>query len=99
MPAARGQQFESLLHVFSLTVNVTSVFALLIGMFIIYNTFAVAVTQRRTEIGILRALGATRGQILALFVGESAAPASLPRFWGWVSGCSSPRDWQGISAI
>ncbi len=52
--------------------NITSVFALFIGMFIIYNTFAIAVTQRRAEIGILRALGATRGQIRTLFLTESA---------------------------
>ena len=43
-----------------------------IGMFIIYNSFAIAVTQRRSEIGILRALGATRGQIRTLFLAESA---------------------------
>ena len=47
-------------------------FALFIGMFIIYNTFAIAVTERRAEIGILRALGATRGQIRTLFLVESA---------------------------
>jgi hypothetical protein len=41
-------------------------------MFIIYNTFAIAVTQRRSEIGILRALGATRSQIRTLFLAESA---------------------------
>ena len=40
-------------------------------MFIIYNTFQIAVTQRRSEIGILRALGATRRQIRTLFLGES----------------------------
>ena len=43
--------------------NVSSVFALFIGMFIIYNSFSIAVTQRRSEIGILRALGAPRRQI------------------------------------
>jgi ABC-type antimicrobial peptide transport system permease subunit len=41
-------------------------------MFIIYNTFAIAVTERRSEIGILRALGATRQQIRTLFLAESA---------------------------
>ena len=49
--------------VYTMTMNIASVFALFIGMFIIYNSFAIAVTQRRAEIGILRALGATRGQI------------------------------------
>ena len=40
-------------------------------MFIIYNSFSIAVAQRRREIGILRALGASRGQIRTLFLVES----------------------------
>ena len=70
-PSGRGQQFEAMLAAYSMMVNISSAFALFIGMFIIYNAFAIAVTQRRSEIGILRALGATRGQIRALFFGES----------------------------
>src|SRR5436189_820146 len=57
---------------YSMMVGISSLFALFIGMFIIYNTFAIAVTQRRSEIGILRALGATRSQIRTLFLAESA---------------------------
>jgi putative ABC transport system permease protein len=72
-PSGRGQQFESMLAAYSMMVNISSAFALFIGMFIIYNSFAIAVTQRRSEIGILRALGATRRQIRWLFLGESAA--------------------------
>ena len=60
------------MSVYAMTMNIASLFALFIGMFIIYNSFAIAVTQRRAEIGILRALGATRGQIRSLFLGESA---------------------------
>src|SRR5204862_1067020 len=71
-PASRGQSFQSLLRIYNLTLNFSSAFALIIGMFIIYNAFSIAVTQRRGEIGILRALGATRAQIGILFVGESA---------------------------
>ena len=71
-PAGRGQQFEAMLAGYSMMVSISSAFALFIGMFIIYNSFAIAVTQRRSEIGILRALGATRGQIQWLFLGESA---------------------------
>jgi putative ABC transport system permease protein len=71
-PSSRGPEFEATSRIYELGSNITSVFALFIGMFIIYNTFAIAVTQRRAEIGILRALGATRGQIRTLFLSESA---------------------------
>ncbi len=71
-PSGRGQQFEAMLAAYSMMVNISSLFALFIGMFIIYNSFAIAVTQRRSEIGILRALGATCAQIRWLFLGESA---------------------------
>ncbi len=70
-PSSRGEQFEQTSRIYSLASNITSIFALFIGMFIIYNTFAIAVTQRRSEIGILRALGATRSQIRTLFLVES----------------------------
>ena len=52
-PASRGKQFDSVLRLYSMTMSITSLFALFIGMFIIYNSFAIAVTQRRAEIGIL----------------------------------------------
>ncbi len=71
-PSARGRQFESLLRVYTMVMTINSLFALFIGMFLIYNAFSIAVTQRRAEIGILRALGATRGQIRGLFLGEGA---------------------------
>ena len=55
-------------------------------MFIIYNSFAIAVTQRRSEIGILRALGATRGQIRWLFLGESAVTGLIGSLGGLAFG-------------
>ncbi len=70
-PSSRGQQIDSVVRVYSFTANVNSAFALFIGMFIIYNSFSIAVAQRRREIGILRALGASRGQIRTLFLVES----------------------------
>ncbi len=69
-PSSRGQQLDQVLRVYSFTMSVNSAFALFIGMFIIYNAFAIAVTQRRREIGILRALGASRAQIRNLFLLE-----------------------------
>ena len=97
-PSGRGQQFESLLGVYTFAVNVSSMFALFIGMFIIYNSFAIAVTQRRPEIGILRALGATRAQIRALFVGESAIAGLIGSAAGAAVGLAFSRSLSTLTA-
>jgi len=85
-PSARGQHLESLLQTYSLGTSISSLFAMIIGMFIIYNSFSIAITQRRPEIGILRALGATRSQIRRLFLLESLIAGSLGSALGVVFG-------------
>jgi putative ABC transport system permease protein len=94
-PSGRGQQFEAMLSAYSMMVGISSLFALFIGMFIIYNSFAIAVTQRRSEIGVLRALGATRGQILRLFLLESAVTGLIGSIGGLLFGILIA---QGIAA-
>jgi putative ABC transport system permease protein len=94
-PSGRGRQFEAMLSAYSMMVNISSLFALFIGMFIIYNSFAIAVTQRRSEIGILRALGATRAQIRWLFLGESAMTGVVGSIGGVLFGMLIAR---GIAA-
>ncbi|HWZ30459.1 MAG TPA: FtsX-like permease family protein [Bryobacteraceae bacterium] len=94
-PSSRGEQFEATSHIYALASNITSVFALFIGMFIIYNTFAIAVTQRRSEIGILRALGATRGQIRTLFLTESAITGLAGTLVGVAFGIAMARGMAG----
>src|SRR5947209_19660776 len=84
-----------MLAAYSMMVNTSSLFALFIGMFIIYNSFAIAVTQRRSEIGILRALGATRRQIRWLFLGESAVTGLIGSLGGLAFGVLIAR---GIAA-
>jgi putative ABC transport system permease protein len=46
--------------------------ALVVGLFLVYNALSVSVAERRHEIGILRSLGATRGQVRGLFASEAA---------------------------
>jgi len=94
-PGARGQQFESISRIYALTANITSAFALFIGMFIIYNTFQIAVTQRRSEVGILRALGATRRQIRTLFLGESVVAGLFGSTLGLLLGIAIARAMTG----
>ncbi|MGE4054922.1 MAG: ABC transporter permease, partial [Vicinamibacterales bacterium] len=95
VPSSRGQQFEAMTAAYSIMVNISSLFALFIGMFIIYNSFSIAVTQRRSEIGILRALGASRGQIRNIFLAESAITGLLGSLGGVAFGLVIAR---GIAA-
>jgi len=90
-PSARGRHFDSISGIYRMSANITSLFALFIGMFIIYNTFSIAVTQRRAEIGILRALGATQGQIRTLFLAEGAVAGVIASLVGVLAGIALAR--------
>ena len=63
---------RKMLSAFRWNLRVLSYVALVVGAFLIYNTISVSVVRRRPEIGIVRALGATRGAILLAFLGEAA---------------------------
>ena len=56
---------------FQLNLTALSLLALVVGMFLIYNTMTFSVVQRRPLIGTLRALGVTRGEVFALVMGEA----------------------------
>ena len=71
-PGARGEENQRMLRAFRWNLRVLSYISLVVGAFLIYNTVAVSVVRRRPEIGVLRALGTSRGTILRLFLGEAA---------------------------
>lgn len=68
----RSGQIEKMVSAFHLNLTALSFISLIVGMFLIYNAISVSVIQRRREIGILRSIGLTRPQVLALFIGEAA---------------------------
>ena len=61
-----------MLAAFRWNLRLLSYISLVVGAFLIYNTISVSVVRRRAEIGIVRALGASRRLILFAFVGEAA---------------------------
>jgi putative ABC transport system permease protein len=69
---ARTEQNTKMLAAFRWNLRILSYIALIVGAFLIYNTVAVSVTRRRPDIGIMRAMGATRGAVLLSFLWESA---------------------------
>jgi len=80
-PAQRGRQVEQMLSAFHLNLTALSYIALVVGLFLVYNTVSVAVLSRRGEIGVLRALGVSRSRVRTLFLAEAATFA--------VAGCSA----------
>lgn len=60
--------------------------ALLVGSFLIFNTFAITVAQRIRELGMLRTLGATRGQILRGMITEAIIIGALGGVLGVFAG-------------
>ncbi|MGH9620362.1 MAG: FtsX-like permease family protein, partial [Bryobacteraceae bacterium] len=68
---ARTQENRKMLVAFRWNLRILSYIALIVGGFLIYNTISISVVRRRAEIGILRALGATRPMIRGAFLAES----------------------------
>jgi len=70
-PQMRGQALENAVTAMRLGMLITSFIALLVGIYIIFNSFTIAVNQRWKEIGVLRAIGVERGNINRMFLGEA----------------------------
>jgi putative ABC transport system permease protein len=64
---------RKMLAAFRWNLKLLSYIALIVAAFLIYNTISVSVVRRRAEIGIARALGASRADVLLAFTGEAAA--------------------------
>jgi putative ABC transport system permease protein len=70
-PSQRGEQVEKMTRSFEYNLIALTFIALMVGMFLIYNTMTISVIRRRPEIGTLRALGVSRAQVMSLFLIES----------------------------
>ena len=100
------QQALSIVGTFLLTFGFIALF---VGSFVIFNTFSIVVAQRLRELALLRAVGASRRQVLGAVLGESlviglvasaagvAAGIGLAVLLGRASRCSvstcRPADW------
>ena len=85
-PVNRTSQVEQMISAFRLNLTVLSWVGLLVGMFLIYNTMAFAVAQRRREIGIYRAVGMTQGRVALLFLIEAGLFGILGGVVGSIAG-------------
>ena len=70
-PNLRGESLENSVSTLHVGFTITSLLALSIGVFIIFNSFSISLSQRWKEIAILRSLGVERHAIKRMFLVEA----------------------------
>ncbi len=93
--SAQANAVAQLTSAFQLNLTALSLLALVVGMFLIYNTVMFSVVQRRAVFGMLRSLGVTGEQIFALILLEAALVAGIGSVLGlglgWLLGQGAVR--------
>jgi putative ABC transport system permease protein len=69
---AEARETFAMTDAFTVNLKAMSLLALLVGTLLIYGAVSFAVVQRRAIIGVLRALGATRREVVVIVLGEAA---------------------------
>jgi putative ABC transport system permease protein len=76
--------FDRIFKALTLTVGGIAAISLAVAGILIMNVMMISVSQRKTEIGLLKAIGSPRSQILRLFLSESAVLSLIGSFLGVV---------------
>lgn len=83
---SRSETVAQMSRAFEFNLQALSMLALLVGMFLIYNTMTFSVVQRRQLIGRLRALGTTKNEILKIILKEALLIGFLGTVLGIIAG-------------
>jgi putative ABC transport system permease protein len=90
-PATQSRLVEETLQSGEQGLQLASAFSLLLAAFIILNTFMMNVGERRKQLAIMRAIGATRRQVSRLLVGESLVIGVIGTVLGSLAGLGGAR--------
>ncbi len=77
---------EALLKSFRYNLQFVSLIAILVGLFLLYNTVFISVVKRRNEIGILRGIGTGRRTVVLLFMAQGLIMGAAGSIIGVVLG-------------
>jgi len=83
---ARSGTFQQMASAFQVNLTALSLLALVVGIFLIYNTMTFSVVQRRILFGTLRSIGVTRQEIFWMVVIEAALVGILGALLGTLLG-------------
>ena len=93
---ATARETFAMTGAFITNLKAMSLLALLVGTLLIYGAVSFAILQRRSIIGVLRALGATRAQVLALVLAEAAVLGVVGAACGSLLGLAIGRGLVGL---
>mgnify|MGYP000114246715 CR=1 FL=1 len=72
IPAAkRGSALAQMSQAFHINLTALSLLALVVGLFLVFNTMSFLVVQRRRMLGVLRTLGVTRVEVFAQLLADA----------------------------
>lgn len=69
-PSRRNERVEKMLQAFRVNLFALAGVALLVGMYLVYNTVLISILRRRRDVGVFKTLGVSPRQIFFAFVGE-----------------------------
>jgi putative ABC transport system permease protein len=82
----QSEEIRSDLSFLTIALTVFAGVALVVGGFLIFNTFSITIAQRIRELGLLRTLGASRGQLLRSVMLEAGVIGLVGSLLGVVGG-------------
>ncbi|RKS67933.1 putative ABC transport system permease protein [Motilibacter peucedani] len=86
LAAEQTDDIKSGLKIFNTVLLVFAAIALFVGAFIIFNTFSMLVAQRTRELALLRAIGASRGQVIRSVLAEAVVVGFIASALGLAAG-------------
>ncbi|HTP07666.1 MAG TPA: FtsX-like permease family protein [Anaerolineae bacterium] len=81
-----GNELLSNFQLGEIAIDMFGLLAILMGGFIIFNTFRTIVAERRRDLGMLRAVGATRGTVIGVILTESLLQGVIGTALGLIAG-------------
>ncbi len=81
-----GNELSATLKIGERTMWLFGIMALAMAGFIIYNTFRTVVAERRRDLGVLRAIGASRKTVMGIILTESLLQGIIGTFLGLIMG-------------
>lgn len=82
---SRSETAEQMLEAFNINLTSLSLLALIVGLFLIYNTMTYSVVQRRVLIGTLRSIGVTSKEISGMILREALIMGIIGTVTGFIA--------------